>query len=461
MKLRVALFEPNIYELKKIQAFLQTTSLNIDLFRASSVESAIKILNEHDHFHLIVMNSRMSPYKKINEHFQQTVLSRFSEQKYMLLHSKPEYKGNSELLKFMIEQLDYDPWLALPLKPLKFYNKLETMFYNLSSFFDSSKQVKYVALNKRELQQVKTTPIDIYIQLSSEKFVKVVNAGEHLDGEFYEKYYKKGITRFFVDRDEFSNSFEQFFPPTLINKEAFASREEYAIEAGGALNEMISEFGISEEVVEIATELADEVYTILESNNLEMIVDRLKASSDTFIYDHSFLTSLICLETSKKFRWYSSKYNRMICMASLLHDADIKDSKFFALEINPELLDVLSKEEVQQYVKHPENIASQLNKVKDIPSDVLGMILRHHEGFGKPKSFPNGFFSTQLSALECLFVMSHEVVVLFYQQLFHPDKIEKKLPYLWEELTKGSFRKYVDELKKTVENMVLNMKGEA
>lgn len=461
MKLRVALFEPRIYELRRIQSFLQTMNLDLDLYRASNVDMGMKILNEQEHFHLIIINSRMSPYRRINEHFMQTVLSRFAQQKYIILYDQQEHRAGCELFQLMVEQLDYDPWIQLPIKPLHFYELLEKNIPNLSSFYRPNVPSPYISIKKRELQQVHTSPADIYIKLGFQKFVKVLNAGDELDTVFYEKYQNKGLKTFYLLKEDFLKYFTSFFPPTLLSKKAFATEEEYVVEAGAALNEIVSEFGISEEVVEIATTLADEVFEILERSNLDNILSALKNSKESFIYDHSFLTSLVCLETAKKFRWYSSKYNRIICMASLLHDADITDSKFYGMELNGKLVETLSREDKRRYQEHPEQIAAQLNRIKEIPSDALGMILRHHEGFGRPKSFPNGFYSTQLSALESLFVMSHEVVLLFYQQLFHPGNIEKKLPDLWEELNKGNFRKYFEELKETVEVMLENMKGEA
>ncbi len=461
MKFKVVVFEPRIRELKKIHAILRSTNLDLDLYRASNVDNALRIINENEKFHLIILNVRMSPNRKINEHFLQTVVSRYASEKFLLLYANEKHREKMELIKLILEDLDYDPWMQLPLKLLDFVQRLEAAFPNLSEYQLTTQESKFCAMKRSELQAAGIAPCDIYIRLGSEKYVKVLKANDQFSNEFFSRFKEKGVGTFYVTNEELHTNFTKFFPPVLVNKKAFATEQEYAVGSAVALQGLVQEFGISEDVIETTATVVEETFSILEKNKLSSFLELLKNSDNSFLYDHGFLTSLICLETAKKFRWYSSKHNRIIGMASLLHDVHLTDSKQYAVELyGTEKSEGFSKEELTTFKNHPKSVAEELNKIMDIPSDVIGMIMKHHEGFGPARSYPIGHYSTQLSALECLFVMSHEVVLLFYRNLFHPDKIKSSLFAFWEEMHKGNFRKYIKGLEEVVNSMLLEMTGE-
>ena len=218
MKLKIAIFEPKISELKKVQSFLTSSTYDVEVFRASNVDAATKIINEQNHFHFIFLNVRMSPYQKINTHFIQTVLARFSDQKFILLYSKEEHKDVSELTNVLVDQLDYDPWMELPFKPLQFFKVLEQSISELSKFVRSDSRSQYTSIKAVELLALKTSPCDVFIKLGDEKYVKVFNSFDPFDATFFEKYKVKGVRSFFVERACFNKHFNDFFPPQACIK---------------------------------------------------------------------------------------------------------------------------------------------------------------------------------------------------------------------------------------------------
>lgn len=463
MKLKFALFEPNINELKKIQAFFLSNQYDIELYRASNIETASEILKEQEHFDFIYMNVQMSTDKKNNDNFIHTILSNFSQSNFMFLYQSDIHKKISSKISQYEENLAFDGWMKLPFKPIQFAESLEKMIPNLSEFERSDCTGEYVSLKVVELQQLEKAPTDIYISLSAQRYIKIINQSEELESAFFKKYKSKGVDAFHIKKEEFHKNFDQFFTSPLLSpllsKKAFQNEEEYIISSQRALSNIIAEFGVSDDVVSTATLLADEAVTILEKNNLSVIISLLQNSKNTFIYDHSFLLSLICLETAKKFNWYSSKHSRIICLGSMLHDAALTDPKFNDVEIEGhDKMLALSEDDQKLYHTHPLKIANQLKHIMDIPSDVLGIILKHHEGFGPERSFPHGHYSSQLSAIECLFVMSHEVVSLFYRNKFDIHKIESELASFWGSLHTENFRKYVKELEEVVGKIIESLK---
>lgn len=462
MKLKIAIFEPKINELQKIQAFFISSIYDIELYVASNIDTATKIINEQDHFDIMLINIRMSPYKKINDHFVKSVLSCFPKQNLIFLHSDDEQKNQNEVCKDLAAGFSYDPWMKTPFKPIMFFEILEKLFSDLASYEKTLSGSSYVSLKLLDLQKIDSAPCDIFIQLNEEKYVKVINQGEGLEKSFFEKYKNKGVECFHIDRQSFNVHYADFYPNQLLSKKSFESDEDYILASHSSLADIIANFGISEDIVETATTIADETFEILEKNNLKGIISLLKNADDSFIYDHSFLVSLICLDTAKKFRWYSSKHNRIICLAALLHDADLADRKFHDVELGGlSKLSELSLEQQQNFKDHPMRTADQLKDIMDIPSDVIGIVLKHHEGFGAEKSFPNGHYSTQLSALECLFVMSHEIVLLFYRNKFNADDIQQELLNFLPELHSGNFRKYIKEFEEVIRQVLISIKREA
>ena len=453
-RLKIAIFEPRLNELQRIDGLLQNSPFFFETFLANKVELATDLMKSHEHFHLIIVNQMMSPYKKVNQHFIQQVLAKYVESKFIFLYrSNPQQSTMTSIIE---DQLGYNPWIEVPVSPIKIMSLISDIFPKMSEKPRESKE--YAKIRYDVLLRCGMIPCEVFIRLSSGKMVKLQNENDKLNMDRFEKYIEKGINHFFIKRECYMKRFDSFYPKNLVSRKLFKTDDEYVVKAHESLHGLIGDFGVSEDTLETVGALAEETMEALKDNKLAHILSLLENSEDSFIYDHSYLVSLICMESAKKFEWYSKKHDKIITMASLLHDTGFQSPKLGAIELlSEDKMNELDPEVLKLYKDHPRVIADQLKDIHQVPSDVLGIVYKHHEGFGPGISFPRGFRSTQLSAIECLFVMSHEVVILFYKKLFHKDKIEEALIPFYEKFNTGYFRKYLANFKSAVSDMIKTM----
>ena len=452
--LKVAIFESQIHELQKIDSLLQNSTLFFDTVLSNNTEHGLETINEHDFFHLIIVNQIMNDYNKINQDFLKKLFTKYNQSKFIFLQ-KAE-KHSSTIIAIMEEQFDYDPWIAVPISPMGLLGKIGEIFPDISERPKGSNE--YAKISLTDLKRCSVVPCDVSIRLSSGKMIKIQNEGDKLNIEFFEKYVIKGIKHFHVLRACYMKKFDHFYPKQLVNKKLFKTEDQYVVKAHESLHNLISDFGISTDTLETVAELADETMSVLKDNKLGSILALLQNDENSFIYDHSYLVSLICMDAARQFEWYNTKHDKIITMGALLHDTGFKSPKLAAIELlSDERKKQIDPKIIKMYKDHPRLIADQLKEIHQVPSDVLGIVYKHHEGFGPEKSFPRGFRSTQLSALECLFVMSHEVVIIFYKNKFNKELIHSALDSFWEELNTGYFRKYLDGFRKSVLDIMKTM----
>ena len=100
-------------------------------------------------------------------------------------------------------------------------------------------------------------------------------------------------------------------------------------------------------------------------------------------------------------------------------------------------------------LQHPVRITEHLKSIKEIPSEVINVILRHHEG-KEGQSFLGYVNRGQLTQLECCFILAHEFVLRMYKVAFNTEKLRKEFEQMLIDYNSDNFKHLMQPFKLSV-----------
>jgi hypothetical protein len=210
------------------------------------------------------------------------------------------------------------------------------------------------------------------------------------------------------------------------------------------------DLGASEVILESINESYTEVIKNLENEKVSNLLSSLSLDENIFIENHSYLTSVFAVMLSRKMDWGNAKIQNNLCMAALLHDAVLADNKIGHHDRQSvDEIKKLPKETRELIINHPKVLAEKLSKTTKIPSDVISLIAKHHEGRGR-ESYPGLDNASQLQPVNCLFNVAHQFSIELYAIGFNNKKLPEAFANLRETFQSSNMRIYIDLLEKIV-----------
>lgn len=125
---------------------------------------------------------------------------------------------------------------------------------------------------------------------------------------------------------------------------------------------------------------------------------------------HSMLTGLIAMSICEEMQLSHGVAHEKVAMASLLHDVGLK---FIPKSIMEKPRHQWSPEELAIFETHPIRGVEMLRDLKDIPSDVLLMIVEHHEN-SQGTGFPKRIRDVKISPLGRILIVANYMSGLLF-----------------------------------------------
>jgi HD-GYP domain-containing protein (c-di-GMP phosphodiesterase class II) len=139
-----------------------------------------------------------------------------------------------------------------------------------------------------------------------------------------------------------------------------------------------------------------------------------------------------------------------LALAAFLHDLPLKDDDLARISSLSELTfksEGLQREQVEAFMKHPEEAAQLVRQLRDVPAEVAAIVEQHHErpdGTGFPKEL--GF--AKIGRLSSIFILAHELYRYSLSQS-SPPTIQAWLKDLDPSFKKGNFGVILAQLAKS------------
>ena len=350
--------------------------------------------------------------------------------------------------------------------PSEYLLKVESSKLKLTTFLMTLKKIldqkeldsrekineEFIPLRLYKVKKIQISPCDLYLKISTDKFLKLINERENISQEQVERYLSRGVEFIYVLKEDFDLSADLLLGIQLPDILNYKTTIDYASNSFELMNDFLNDLGVSSEIVETANKISENIIENLPDGELADIFTKFKNSPDRFIHDHSFLTSTISVSLAKKLGWDNRENLKKLVMASMFHDIGFKNVKVALLEN----LSLLSVEEQEKSIRdeifnHPQVAYDLLFKVDSISQDVLNLVLRHHEGVGE-KSYPKKLSGSTLTSFECLFVLAHDFVLELYKHCFNLEKKNDIYQLLIHKYNSGNFKPILLKLRQLIDS---------
>ena len=232
-----------------------------------------------------------------------------------------------------------------------------------------------------------TAPVDLYLQVGG-KLIKVIKRGDNYEIERLKNYQGHAISHFWVHSDDIafmsSKSLELL---NVASKSSITSEKKLAFmrNAAETVCRTLLHSKLQDEELNISKNFLIQSVDLLQGNaHLVSLLSMLNSMSEDFAR-HTCSVAIFSVLIAQRLGWKNKNTILTLAMGGLLHDIGFK-------EIDRALLTKdrgqMNKDELKVYESHPERGAQILSHCRDVSSEVVQIIMQHHES-PSGHGFPN------------------------------------------------------------------------
>lgn len=433
--------------------------LDVKVIEFSQGQNAIQYLESHPYPDLAISNYNSNDLDKNN-----------AKLLFSYIHDKLE-QGKNRTIPFIIfsDQAisSQDPLYTLfsGKEPLNIYlrkpedsKKLISIIEDLLSLNIKNKK-EFCKVGIKKFLNFNYTICDIYINLSDNKYLKIINQNELYSFDIIEKFKIKGIDFFYIKQEDFSTFTEHYAQliSSTLSSTSLTEQEriESEVDSLQFVHETIHHLGIDEGVIKAVNAVMDSNTRVIK--NIPDLGNLLKkmVNAKNYIYEHSLLNSYVCAMIVQEMNWSTEGTIQKMALASLMHDMALIDPELAMIsELTEETINkkALDYRQIGLIRKHPLEMAQRVNKIKNFVSEVDQIIINHHE---RPdgSGFPKGLQAAQLSPLSCIFIVTEEFVNTIYKKETNKEILLKVIADLEKKYSQKHFAKVISALKKAIDKV--------
>lgn len=338
-------------------------------------------------------------------------------------------------------------------KPVKDLFQFSEIFQHLSEL-NKQKDPDVINLYSKiklyHFLQFTEAKTDIFLNINSQKFLKIVSKGEFYTREIIEKYQKREIEYLYILKSEVTD----FFSEILSN---------------------ISEFNISQDTSdnlkrEVFVALVDVVYEdykslgqtkLVISKTKETIVNVLQSiekvsnrweffksnnSSRDYLSEHSFSLAILLSAICENLEWKNENTTGQLVMAAFLHDIALHNKNLSYINTDDfERINSLDIEDRNDLFGHTNLGEKMLEKINELPDTVITIIKEHHE-LPDNKGFPKKLDSFSISPMSCVFIVAEDFYHILKNENFTDSSKKNAIEQISQKYTEGNFKAPVKAL---------------
>lgn len=284
----------------------------------------------------------------------------------------------------------------------------------------------FESISLKFFNNVKITPCDLYVKLSENKHIKVLKQKDVLTSDFIRKYINRKVENFFLTEADFKLHSQTIFSFTGGMEEMLDGLPKINHET---INLFANELGIQNKHIQKTSLIVKEIiHSATVSKDLSGILKRGLFSKERFMYDHSYLTAIICNRLADKNDWTNTQgAKESLTLAAFYHDCELKSEKVYQVEVLGE---------ASAFEKnHAQDAANKLGYSEEFSSESLKIIKNHHNVDGG-----------NLGPLEHAFITCHEFVIELYRHKFDLSQVDDILQTMLEKFDSTGIRKQISKL---------------
>lgn len=341
-----------------------------------------------------------------------------------------------------------------------FHSKDKEQFYSL--FVAEKESQLFVKVESRQLKAVHPIPCDVFLMISSQKYIKLLKAKCDFVNETLKHYEAKGITSFYVRREDYIGLSKEIQKSLLSSLQGVEVIQETSLgdvaqlQAQNVLivKEISQNLKIDSVTLENLNEMVNSnVKFIFKSKGTLKNFFKSFLHAGPYLYGHSIMISHVANYVAMRMSWSTAKTMEKLSMAALLHDVALHDEKLARLDsIYESDISPTSDADLETYRRHPVLAYNLVSPLSGILPDVAQIILCHHE---KPdgSGFPRGLDAMQILQIACLFNITHFFVSFVYSKSWDRALIDQAIEEIKKRYEKGNYATFCDAFIKMLEEV--------
>lgn len=287
---------------------------------------------------------------------------------------------------------------------------------------------KYVGISIATLVNIRTISHPLYVKLSEDKFVKILNSDSLITTEEVIKFRQKGISFLFVERVNFP-AFIRSFKDKVLNQMLFKGdglKACESLELSAGIHEVVlgavKNFGISKETEELALKNIAMVRKMTEKfSELGSVLRWAEYSQQEYSFSHSVLICYLATEVVRNIQFSFPFSSEILSLAAYFHDVSLENHQvknevrfLKALSMHSKI----NKEDLAAVKIHAVESSEKLKKWLVCPQELYTVVSEHHE---KPDGtgFPDNKKAGQIHELSACFIVCEDLVQNYLE---HKDR---------------------------------------
>lgn len=278
---------------------------------------------------------------------------------------------------------------------------------------------KYRKILLTDIEKTQGMVFDIFIKLSTTKYVKVVTNDSKNFEEEIAHYHKKASDALYVLENDYAKiiqSLQKDIKKKIVEPGHVRNHVGVAVETYQYAHRLMASIGVNELELKMIDESIGQFFISIEKES--KLTKRLKKLLDEngYVAKHSLMTLYLTTLISQHLVWHSEQTQERIQMAAFFKDIFIdKDILAKIRHKKDPLFTSMADTDVQKVLTHPQKAVDSLKKLKRFSPEIESLIKDHHE-LPDGSGFPRGLLSKSVSPLNAAFITSsyfaQEVITL-------------------------------------------------
>lgn len=302
-------------------------------------------------------------------------------------------------------------------------------------------------------------PYDVYIELTSTKFGKVITRDKFYSHQIIQNYSRKNIKYLYLKKDEHLKFLDTSIKNLLRIYEAkLSDRKKYLLlhlKTAFFMHQFIRAASVSDEINKLAHYFIDSVSnTVRTYDHLCDLLDSVSETGNITFAEQSVTTAYVCEKILLNMGWSADMTRGKLILAALLQDITLNNDDLIKIRsINDPNLKMFSDEEQEDFKNHPQKSAHLATYFNGF-SDVDFILLEQHE-HPTGDGFPKGLNSSGLTTISCIFILASNFVSRMAQTPKSPTQYKDILTSMKRVYNTGNFKDPLKALEKSLKKSTL------
>lgn len=237
---------------------------------------------------------------------------------------------------------------------------------------------------------------DVWIRRASTSYSKLFMKGDIIDWERLEAYKSKGVESLCVtleDYAKYSLYVEKMGEHLAKNPDKFSVEDTAALlkeMVNFSMREIMVNSRVDERVVANSTNVVNSCVQSMQKDTKSMMRIVGLMGQHPYIFKHSITTSILSVILAQNTGIENLNNLNLLGLGAFLHDVGVSQLSF-----DPEDKETLSAEERKEIMRHPEMGKRLLDTIKGMRSEVLAIVMQHHEQ-PNGRGYPNGLKDAEI-----------------------------------------------------------------